>query len=99
MVSNSDSEFQLALQAKRGKILTVKLQTVSKNVTFAKELKYFSTSMNSRSLPQNKALFDSDQLVKFVIFAQKNVPTIRARSNVGESRLSHVRPTVTNGSD
>ena len=33
-------------------------------------------SMNLISLPQTKALFGFDQLVKFVVFAQKSVPTI-----------------------
>ena len=36
--------------------------------------------MNLRSLPQNKALFSSDQFTKFVVFAQKCVPMIRALS-------------------
>ena len=36
--------------------------------------------MNSRSLPQNKAPLSSEQLVKFIIFIQKNVLTIRALS-------------------
>ena len=31
---------------------------------------------NSRSLPQNKALFGSDKLLKFLYFAQKSVPVI-----------------------
>ena len=34
--------------------------------------------MNLISLPQNKALFDSDPLAKFVVFAWKSVLTIRA---------------------
>ena len=42
---------------------------------------FFSTSMNSRSLPQNKTLFGSDPLAKFVVFVQKYVPTIWALSS------------------
>ena len=42
---------------------------------------FFTTSINLRSLPQNKTPFGSDSLTKFVIFAQKNVLTIRVFSS------------------
>ena len=42
---------------------------------------FFTTSMNSRSLPQNETLFDSDPLAKFVAFAWKSVLTIQALSS------------------
>ena len=38
---------------------------------------FFTTSKNLRSLSQNKAHFGSDQLTKFVISAQKSMPTIQ----------------------
>ena len=34
--------------------------------------------MNSRLLPQNKASFGSDQLVRFRHFTRKNLPKVRA---------------------
>ena len=37
--------------------------------------------MNSGSISQKKAPFGSDQLVKFVVFAQKCMPTNRALSS------------------
>ena len=36
--------------------------------------------MNSRSLPQNKAPFSSDQLAKFVVFGRQSVPMTLALS-------------------
>ena len=41
---------------------------------------FFTTSMDSRSLPQNKVSFRSDQLSKFCQFVQKSVPMIWAFS-------------------
>ena len=43
--------------------------------------------MNSRLLPQNKALFGSDPLAKFVIFVQKYVLTIRPLSSETDSTI------------
>ena len=37
---------------------------------------FFTTSMNSTSLPQNEAPFGSDSLAKFVAFARKSTSTI-----------------------
>ena len=71
----------------KAKFLTINSQTVSKNVTFfTKDFKhryiiyhwkvFFSMSMESRSLLQNKAPVGSDQLSKFRYFAEKSVSTI-----------------------
>ena len=57
------------------------LQTTSNiNILYTIGKKKNSTSMNSRSLSQNKAPFGSDPLAKFAIFARKNAPTIRVLS-------------------
>ena len=95
-----DSDFKswLALHAKRGKVklafLTVSLE---KRDFFANSTKhrhiiyrwkeFFVTSMNSRSLPQNKTLFGLDQLAKCVASAQKSMPTIQALSSRTEGTL------------
>ena len=48
---------------------------------------FFITSMNLESLSQNKVSFGSDPHVKFVIFAQKYVPTVRALSTWTEDTI------------
>ena len=48
--------------------------------------------MNSRSLPQNKPLFGSDQLAKFVVFAHKSVSTIQVLSSQIEGIIMMRRP-------
>ena len=47
--------------------------------------------MNSKSLPQNKALFGSKQLANFFIFVLKCVPTIRALSSAMEGTILNRR--------
>ena len=53
---------------------------------------FFSTSMNSRLLPQNKAPFRLDQLVKCVVTTWKNVSTIRAFSPWTKDTIVMRRP-------
>ena len=78
-------------------------QTVSKDmIFFANNFKHrhiiyhwkevFITSMDSRSLPQNKTSFGSDQLTKFIIFARKKVSTIQAFSLQTEVTILMRRP-------
>ena len=88
MVSNFDFESQLALHAKQDTIkLTFFIVFLEKcDFFFANDSKhrhiiypwisFFSMSLDSRSLPQNKVLFGSGQLSK-IHFAQKSVPMIR----------------------
>ena len=73
MISDPNSKSQLVLHRNKVKLLTVNSYIVSKYVTFfANDFKYcwkefFAMIKNLRSLPQNKASFGSDQLVKFVV--------------------------------
>ena len=53
---------------------------------------FFSTSMNSRSLPQNEALFGSDSLAKFATFVQKSMSMIWALSSRTEGTILTKRP-------
>ena len=69
-----------------------------KNMTFAHDSKYrhiiyrwksFSTtSMDSRSLPENKATFGFDLFTKFCYFAWKSVPMIWALSSQMKSTIT-----------
>ena len=92
MTSDPDYESRLDLHVKRGKVLIVNfIDCLEKCDFFANESKFkkiiycwkifFFTSMNSRSLPQNMALFGSDQLVKFTVFVLKCMPMIWALSS------------------
>ena len=91
VVSDLDDESQLALHTKWGKILYVnfinylekrdflqKTLNIGKLYTDGKTI--FFTSMNYKSLPQNKAPFNSDSLAKFSIFTRTYVPMIQALS-------------------
>ena len=88
MVLVLDSESYLALYAKQGKVklafFTVSLEKCEflwrpPNIGILYTVgKFFATSMDSRSLPQNKTLFDSDQLSKFHQFVRKCVTSIQA---------------------
>ena len=77
VVSDPDSESWLALHIKRCKFLIVNFTVCPEKMwLFANDFKhkqiiyfwksFFVTSMNSGSLPQNKALFGSDPLTKFL---------------------------------
>ena len=92
MVSDPDSESQLALYAKRWKlklvISTVCLKkcdflqtTLNIDILYTVGKYLFGMSKDSRSLPQNKALVGSDQLSKFCQFAHKSIPMIQALSS------------------
>ena len=48
---------------------------------------FFATSINSRSLPQNKAMFDSDPLTKFVFSTRESVSMIWALSSQIEGTI------------
>ena len=54
------------------------LQTTSNIHIIYRWKEFFATSIDSRSLPQNKVPIGSDQLSKFCYFVRKSVPTIRA---------------------
>ena len=63
---------------------------------------FFFTSINLGSLPQNKALFTSDPLIKFAIFEWKCVLTISFIGNGGyhledETMLSILAPRLASG--
>ena len=89
VVSVPNSKSRLALHAKWGKvkllffIVSLKKRDFLTNGTKYKHIIYhwkafLATSMDSRVLPQNKALVGSDQLSKFHHFARKSMSTIQA---------------------
>ena len=86
-----DSESQLVLQVKRGKVELAVFTIILKKLFFLQTTSnidilyiigaFLSTIKNLRSLPQNKASFSSNQLEKFHRFAWKNVLMIRVLSS------------------
>ena len=102
VVLNSNSESQLALHAKRNKSFNCQFHRLSRKMwLFCKRLqieildtvgKYFSILIRD---PQNKALFVSNQLTKFVIFARKSVLIIQTLSSRMEGIIVMRRPRET----
>ena len=102
VVSDLDFVSWLVLHVKRGKIKMAIYRLSQKTWLFANEPKhrhiiyrwklFFATSIDFRSLPQNKALFDSDLLAKFHHFTRKSVPMIQALSSWMEGAIMMRRP-------
>ena len=76
VVSDANSEFRLALHTKQDKFFNYQFTNYLEKCDFFVNdskhrhiiycwIAFFTTIKNSRSLPQNKALFGLDQLVKF----------------------------------
>ena len=106
MVSDPDFVSRLVVQAKRGKVkLTFSivylenykfLQTTPNiDILYTVGKNFFSKSMDSRSLPQNKAPFGLNQLSKFCYFARKSLPTIWTLSSQTKGIVGMRRPRET----
>ena len=89
MVSELDFKSKLALHSMQGKHFNSQFTyCLEKHDFVTNDLKhrhiiyrwkiFFTKSINLISLSQNKALFASNLLAKFVIFVQKYVPKIQA---------------------
>ena len=89
VVSDLDSKSRFALHVKMRQTLIVNFHRLCRKMwLFTNGFKYrkivyywkafLVTSVNSGSLPQNKALFSSYPLTKFSVFARKYMPTIWA---------------------